>query len=114
VTRKRILVEFDVVDTLPGATLEVLNRLAETLDELKKADVIVEYGIQIEDPRTWIVTLKAQQERDKTGYCPLRLGRPSQLKAQQERDKTMRKYYKPIGEGEGEEKERPRDLEGYP
>jgi len=92
VTRKRILVEFDVVDTLPEATLEVLNRLAETLDKLMSGDVIVEYGIQIEDPHTWIVALTVQDERDK----------------------TMRKYYRPVGEDEREEKGTATADTGYP
>jgi len=53
--KRRFLVEVDVVDTIPAATLEVVSRLITVLETLQKHGVLTAYGLALENELIWFL-----------------------------------------------------------
>lgn len=62
--KRRILLEIETVDAIPGSTLEVIIQIAGLLDKMKKEDRILEYGLALEHDFTWFVKTAAEMDRD--------------------------------------------------
>jgi len=61
--RRRFLVEVEVADTVPDALLDTLMQLAGKLEEMKKKDDLIDYGIALEYNFTWFVRTAAEAEK---------------------------------------------------
>jgi len=77
--RRRFVVEVDVVDTIAGTTFELLTRLVGELERMKREDLIIDYGIGLENDVTWLFSIAARApkpeepghgaaEESKTGF----------------------------------------------
>jgi len=62
--RRRLLLELEIPDLPGGIMLTVLEKLTEFLEGLKKADLLVDYGVQLETANVWIVTLRTEEDED--------------------------------------------------
>jgi hypothetical protein len=62
--KRRLLLEIEVADTAPGATLDALLQITGLLEEMKSRDDIIDYGIGLEHNVTWFVRTAAQMIKD--------------------------------------------------
>jgi len=62
--KRRLLLEIETVDAIPGSTLEVIIQIAGLLDKMKKEDRILDYGIALEHDFTWFVKTCVEMDRD--------------------------------------------------
>jgi len=58
--KRRIAVELELVETIPGSPLEVIAQIAGALERLKADGLVVDYGIGLEYPVSWLVKIAAQ------------------------------------------------------
>mgnify|MGYP001613368877 CR=1 FL=1 len=53
--KRRLILEIETVDTIPGAMLDVVLCISEELEALRKEDKLVDYGVALEHDLTWFV-----------------------------------------------------------
>jgi len=58
------LLELEIPVLPRGIMLTILEKLTEVLEGLKKADLLVDYGVQLETANVWIVTLRTEEDED--------------------------------------------------
>lgn len=62
--KRRLLLEIETVDTIPGAMLDVVLKIVGELERLKKEDLLVDYGVALEHDFTWFVKTAAGIDKD--------------------------------------------------
>ena len=55
-SKRRLIVEIETVDTVPGAMLEIIIQIVAGLEGLKKGERLVDYGVALEHDVTWFVS----------------------------------------------------------
>ena len=62
--KRRILLELETKDDVPGVLLGILCQLSEALEKIQMDGLLEDFGFGLEDDVTWFVRTAAQMTKD--------------------------------------------------